>query len=130
MTIHAIDLRLLAEELDALRERLETEPLVEEAQAALDVDPLDSVERERYDALVALDDQLRGLTKYAANEPTAVPIDEFEEYAEELAGDLGCIPADAKWPCNHIDWKAAAEELRVDYREITFDGTTYLVRST
>ena len=60
---------------------------------------------------------------------TMVPDDEFEDYAEELAGDLGLIPEDASWPVRHIDWEAAADELRQDYTEVEFDGVTYLVRA-
>lgn len=52
----------------------------------------------------------------------------FETYAEELAEDIGAIQSDAAWPNNHIDWKAAAAELRIDYTEEDLDGTTYLFR--
>lgn len=53
----------------------------------------------------------------------------FTRYAEQLADDLGCINGDAKWPMNHIDWEAAARDLKHDYTTIDFGGDTYYVRS-
>jgi hypothetical protein len=52
----------------------------------------------------------------------------FVEYAQQLADDLGVIDSDAKWPANHIDWEAAADELKVDYFNVEFDGVTYWIR--
>lgn len=42
----------------------------------------------------------------------------FTEYARELAKDIGAIERKANWPLNHIDWKAAADELKHDYTEV------------
>lgn len=53
----------------------------------------------------------------------------FPEYAEQLAEDIGAISSDAAWPLRHIDWEAAANELRQDYTSVTFRGTDYLYRS-
>jgi hypothetical protein len=52
----------------------------------------------------------------------------FTAYAEQLAEDIGAIDRNTKWPNNHIDWDAAAEELMQDYTEVDFDGETYYVR--
>jgi hypothetical protein len=52
----------------------------------------------------------------------------FEDYAEELAEDIGAISRDASWPLNCIDWAAAADALKVDYMRVNFLGTTYYVR--
>lgn len=52
----------------------------------------------------------------------------FREYAEELAEDIGAINSDAAWPNNHIDWDAAADELKVDYTTVELDGVTYWYR--
>ena len=52
----------------------------------------------------------------------------FEDYAKELAHDIGAVDRNAPWPLTHIDWKAAADALRKDYTEIDFDGVTYLTR--
>ena len=52
----------------------------------------------------------------------------FEDYARELAIDIGAIKKDSSWPCNCIDWERAAEELQMDYTSVLFDGVTYWVR--
>lgn len=53
----------------------------------------------------------------------------FEEYAKELAYDIGALRGNEQWPHNHIDWEAAASELLNDYTEIDIGDRTYLVRS-
>jgi chromosome segregation ATPase len=53
----------------------------------------------------------------------------FTEYAQQLAEDLGAISANAPWPACHIDWDAAAEELKMDYSTVDFDGVTYYYRA-
>jgi hypothetical protein len=52
----------------------------------------------------------------------------FEDYAQELAEDTGAIDRNAKWPLTHIDWDAAAEELKYDYSEVEIDGKSYWIR--
>lgn len=52
----------------------------------------------------------------------------FEDYARELADDIGAIDSNAGWPTRHIDWKAAAAELATDYSEVEVAGCTYLTR--
>jgi hypothetical protein len=60
---------------------------------------------------------------------TMIPLDDFEDYARELAWDLGAIDGDAKWPLNHIDWEAAAEALAQDYTIVSYQGDDYYVRA-
>jgi len=52
----------------------------------------------------------------------------FQDYAQELAEDIGSINKDAAWPNNHIDWEAAADELLTDYTEVEIGGITYYYR--
>jgi len=54
--------------------------------------------------------------------------DMFEDYARELAEDIGAIPDDTQWPCTCIDWKWAARELSMDYSLVSFLGHDYYVR--
>lgn len=63
------------------------------------------------------------------NEPTLIRDSYFTEYAEELANEIGAIDAEAGWPTRHIDWDAAARELKYDYTSVTLDGVEYWVRS-
>ena len=58
-----------------------------------------------------------------------IPVEDFEEYAEQLAEDTGAIDRNASWPLNHIDWTAAAEALSADYTEVSYQGTDYYVRA-
>jgi chromosome segregation ATPase len=53
----------------------------------------------------------------------------FEEYAQQLADDIGAIDRNAEWPVNCIDWKQAAEQLQQDYSSVDFDGQDYWIRS-
>lgn len=52
----------------------------------------------------------------------------FEDYAQEFADDIGAVNTEAGWPNNHIDWRAAANELLIDYSSVEFDGVTYYYR--
>jgi hypothetical protein len=52
----------------------------------------------------------------------------FEDYARDLAEDIGAIKENASWPNNYIDWEAASEALKQDYTSVEFDGVTYWVR--
>ena len=52
----------------------------------------------------------------------------FEEFAQEEAESLGLIPSDLSWPFTCIDWEAAAEQLRMDYAPVDFDGVEYWYR--
>ena len=62
---------------------------------------------------------------------TLIHEDYFEDYARQLADDLGLYDArKASWPHHStcIDWAKAAEELQQDYTSVDFDGETYWVR--
>jgi hypothetical protein len=52
----------------------------------------------------------------------------FQEYAQQLADDIGAIDRNASWPTNCIDWDQAARKLQQDYTAVDFDGVTYWVR--
>lgn len=58
-------------------------------------------------------------------EPIVIADYYFEEHAEELAIDLGMMNSKKRWPLNHVDWAAAAAELKQDYIKIIVDDETY-----
>lgn len=62
-------------------------------------------------------------------EPTLIPEDDFEDYARELAEDIGDMPREQSWPASYIDWEAAADALKMDYTTVEYDGTTHYIRS-
>jgi hypothetical protein len=118
-----LDTRDLWTELYDLRERNEDAQHPEVDPES--VDPLDEDETARLAQLEALADEIGEDTM--RNGETLIPVDEFEDYAQELADDIGAIDRNASWPLNHIDWEAAARELSYDYTEVSFDGTDYYV---
>lgn len=119
------DLRDLAEELKDLATR------AYETRFAFKGEGLDEAEEERLADLRSLDEQLHGgIAKYSENEVLLIEADRFEDYARELAEDLGVIDGRHNaWPTNFIDWEAAAASLRQDYTEVTFEGEKHLVRT-
>jgi len=117
-----LDLRDLADEYTALKERTEDEDKI---------NPLDEEEQGRLEALKALDDQLfTDMGEYADNEPTMIPEDEFEDYAQDFAYDVGFAKRDDNNPlAMFIDWAGWAESLKMDYTEVAFERETYLIRA-
>ena len=79
--------------------------------------------KEELDELCAMRDEI---PEWQRGE-TLIAEEDFAEYAEELADDL--YEVEQHWPFNHIDWDAAADELKSDYSSIDYQGTTYLYRS-
>ena len=54
----------------------------------------------------------------------------FEQYARELADDLGYTDnRERAWPYTHIDWTGAAKALQQDYTSIEFEGRTFWARA-
>ena len=125
---------------------IDTRELIEEVQGlgfadpdAIDVQPsgddenaetwhaLEQSERDRIIAILNLRDSVGSEFDYGA---TLIPESEFVDYARELAFPPSSETAQAldTWPYRCIDWEQVADELRVDYTSITFDGTDYLVR--
>jgi antirestriction protein len=60
---------------------------------------------------------------------TLIRDSDFESYARDLAEEVGAINRDASWPNTYIDWERAADELKMDYSSVEYDGVTYWVRS-
>jgi antirestriction protein len=54
--------------------------------------------------------------------------DTERDFAQQLADDIGAIPADATWPMNCIDWDQATRELMMDYTSTRHNGKLYIFR--
>lgn len=52
----------------------------------------------------------------------------MEDYARELAEDIGSVSRDQAWPYCHIDWEAATDALKMDYSEIEVEGRSFWTR--
>lgn len=99
----------------------------EELPEDIDTDDQDIVEE--FMRLRDLDEQGQRIASDWTFGETLIREDYFVEYAEDYAGDVGLINEEARWPNNHIDWEAAAEDLKQDYSTVTYGDATYLVRS-
>ena len=53
----------------------------------------------------------------------------FEEYAEEELEQCGYFDKDfPQWIKNNINWEGIASDMKQDYSEVDYQGTTYLYR--
>ena len=87
----------------------------------------DSARQELLDLKDEIGESRRGLI---SEDKQLIDENDFEEYAQVLADDIGRIPKDAGWPQTCIDWEWAAKELKYDYSSVDFRGTTYLYRAS
>lgn len=119
----------LVSERDDLREAIsdsETSEEREQAEAALaeweaeNLKDLESVEAFAEDCENCADDWVHGVALIAESY--------FQEYAKQLAEDIGAVDRDAPWPLSRIDWDAAADDLKQDYTAVEWDDCTFFVR--
>jgi len=86
------------------------------------------IEVAELEALTALADEASDYAPDWQYGATLIRDSYFEDYAQELAEDIGAIDSNATWPNNCIDWERATRELQMDYTEVDFDGVTYWIR--
>lgn len=90
---------------------------------------LDSDTREEYDALIALREDAESLADWHYGE-TLIHENYFTQAMRELCKDVGFIPHDLPGFIEHsIDWDGVADDLRADYTDFEFRGSTYWARS-
>jgi len=125
----------LQDKLDFLKEALEEkkeeykedcifENLEAMEEAEDDLTEWQKENQEELDELTSLSEEISEWQDGA----TLIPGDEFTEYCQELLEDIGDLPKDMPWYIV-IDWEATADNLKADYTEVEYQGTTYLVRS-
>jgi hypothetical protein len=68
------------------------------------------------------------MADYARNESALIPQSEFQDYAQELASDVGMVDTDSAIYA-YVDWERWADALKMDYTSVEFDGNTYWIRS-
>ena len=106
MTESFEDIRFEEEEIESWKEYFEDE--------LKEIEEIDDVENE-----------LGSEFEYGV---TLVDVDDWEEYVEELLEDIGYIPKDfPSWI--EIDWESTANNVKVDYTEVTYQGNSYLGRA-
>ena len=105
MTESFEDIRFEEEEIESWKEDFEDE--------LKEIEEIDDVENE-----------LGSEFEYGV---TLVDVDDWEEYVEELLEDIGYIPKNfPSWI--KIDLEATANNVKVDYMEVTYQGNSYLGR--
>ena len=80
-------------------------------------------QEDEYQELTALAEEASGSPDWKYGE-TLIRDSYFEDYARELAEDIGAINRNATWPNNFIDWA-----LKMDYTSVEFGDVTYWIRS-
>ncbi len=58
---------------------------------------------------------------------TFIHADAFLDYVQEMVVDIGDLPSDIPYYIA-IDWEQTAENVRMDYSYVDFDGEEYLTR--
>lgn len=119
-----LDSRTLEDEIRETESLYDSDEGIDTAAMYAD---LSEDEADRMRALYALRAELEG---YGWEHGIVlIPEDEFEDYARELAKDIGAVPdEDTLWPAYCIDWERAARELATDYSLTTFEGVDYYWR--
>ena len=127
-----LDTRDLQKRLDELKAEHETlKDAVEEAdqddlQAAKD-ELKEFEESEEFTEMKELQGLSEEISEWKYGE-SLIPEDDFEEYCQELLSDIGDLPKDIPWYIE-IDWEKTAQNIKMDYSEVEYLGTTYLYRS-
>lgn len=107
-------------------EIVELEEAVTTAQD--DLEQWDADNGDELKTLKALAEEGEGSRDWTHGE-TLIRDSYFEEYAQQLAEDIGAIDRDASWPNDCIDWEKAADALKMDYFSVDFDGVEYWIRA-
>jgi hypothetical protein len=90
---------------------------------------LDEYEREELRNLLSLQEEAEGYSEDWKYGSTLIRDSYFAEYAEELVRDIGDLPQDLpSYIENNIDWDGVADDIKVDYTSVDFDGVEYWVR--
>lgn len=130
------------QEISEYADLLDTRDIIEriewlESDEAKDTDTYEAKEIEEFAQeltdLMAFMDEMKG---YGGDEQwrgdwyplTLIADNYFEQYAQELAEEIGDISSEIRWPYTCIDWEKAARELQVDYSEYTFKDHTFWAR--
>jgi len=84
----------------------------------------------RLEDLLELESQLFNcdMQEYAKNEGTLIPEDDFSDYCESFAYDMGMVEKNSAITL-YIMWDSWEQSMREGFNEVTFDGDTYLLRS-
>lgn len=147
-TIDTRDLKEKREELqqqilDDFNEKFETEfdDFDEITLERLDIDDFEEMGRDTIEEFTdywkpeyRMIEEIDGIESEVGNEfdygCTLIPESDFTKYCEDLVQDVGDLPKGIpSYIRNNIDWDGVAEDLKVDYSELQYEGETYLYRA-
>lgn len=110
-------------ELELLAETMNDEEETNEARA----EAYAEYDGEEYNALISLQEEAEGYISDWQYGETFISEDYFTEYTVKMLSDIGYLPADLPtWIV--LDADATAKNVKVDYTEFEFRGTTYYAR--
>jgi hypothetical protein len=116
---------------------IDVRDLIARVEELENLEPADETEKwNNCDEFSALTDILEELAGNGGDEQwrgdwypiTLIRDDYFTTYAQELADDIGAVPANVQWPMTCIDWDMAARDLKMDYTSVEINGSTYWYR--
>ena len=90
---------------------------------------IDEDELEELNALVQVQEEAEKYNCDWRHGATLINESYFSDYTKEFVQDCSNVDLNS-WPFNSINWEDAADELKQDYTEIDFNGTTYYIRCT
>jgi len=121
------DIEFKEEEISDAQEELEAEDAVDE-QVEIS-ERLEQLQQELSELQEEAEDIFafeQDCESYASGGSTLINESYFAEYVEELARECGDI-SENSWLYSYIDWDRAAEDCKMDYTTITFEGTDFYV---
>lgn len=83
-------------------------------------------DEEDYEELTELRDLAYEIPEWIHGE-ALINEDDWEEYVEEMLKDIGDLPSDIPWYIE-IDWERTANNIKADYSECEYQGSTYYYR--
>ena len=118
----------MTEEITNSEDLIDSRDIIARLEDLREDDELEVWDKYELEALIALDQDGRGLFSDSWESGVGLIRDSyFTKHAQELASDIGAISDINKWPANCIDWDYAAEQLKAGYACLEFDGVEYWV---
>lgn len=125
-TADIIDTRDIVERVEELKSNLHN--FYVDGEASWDAEDPDVIE---YNLLSGVLNVVRDYSEDTPEDGVAlIRESHFRNYAEQYWEDIRDTGnrTGNQWPYTHIDWDAAADDLRMDYTELEYDGVTYFFR--
>ena len=84
---------------------------------------------DEYDKLVSLKEECEQYSSEWKYGIALIHESYFEYYVQDLLSDIGVLPREIPWYIV-IDWKKTADNIKIDYTDVDFDGETYYIRNS